>query len=627
MSFDSHETLPKFLSSLSQIALEHTQATGLPAHFEFAVQGGAVESVAFFESDGTPVHVDEAEPPVAPAPEVQFVLAEAQATQELTEDGSYVVRSSEGGSVTAFFVAAPAPADDVEADSGDLSAVATAPNNGLALLAALKKHGNTGGYSATEIDAAAKTLGVTFSPEIRFYRSNVKDGKVAEGPHGDVQASALDAEFGASSGNDPLPTPRPTDLVQPLHSHKLWIEIAHDSAAHYAADLAPGAAGAIGQIIGRDNESTQPPQLVARSLADFVSGEWVDDETAASSWVPAAPAVEAEPVVWSLSAEDFEGQPRFIELPVEEAPVAEEVVEDDVAVAPVAEEVEEVVAEEATAVEEPAVAEAPATEVPAEPAVAPVAEETTDEPSTENDDDFVDPVTSLMTGSDISFSDVIAADELPAPVSPVIEEEEEILVAQTSDSPTPIVPVEEVETPAEMPMHPVADPAPAPVAPVEEKPQPEPQTSAADEKKPAEAKPKVSRKAKKRAQRVSFEVSSSDFSAEPAAMNDDFITLAPVIDSNDIKGLNEEEISKQSSPFTSDVEDRDALPDSIFAVNRVHHRPAPKKPSERSSQDIAQDFAAVAFGNPYDDEDDYDDFDDRRDKPGGLRGAFKRFFG
>lgn len=644
MSFERHETLPKFLSSLSQIALEHTQATGLPAHFEFSVVSGEAGAVAFYEPDGSAVHTTEAEPPVAPSPEVDFVLTEARATKEAMDDGAYAVQSSVDGTVTATFIPGAIASDEPAANPGDLSAVAKAPTHALTLLAALKKHGHTSGYGAIEIDKAAEKLGVTFSPEVRFYRANAKNGKVADGPHGDVVDSALDADFGASVGNDPLPVPRPSDVVQPLRSNKLWIEIAHDDAAHYAADLAPGASGAIGQIIGRENESTNPPQLVARSLIDFVNGEWVDEETAAASWTPSV-AVTAEPSTWSLSADDFEGMPRFIQLAEEEPEVAP------------AEEpaVEEVATEEPVAVETPAVeetseqdvvAEVPEAETPEVEAPeadtaeleAPQAEATEPEAVEEDtaDEDY-DPITSMMTGSDISFGEVIAADDLgpiaeapvveePAdePAQPVIEEKpEEVLVSQTSVEPAPIVPIEEVEEPAQMPVHPIAEPEPAPVEPKTEAPQAaEPQAEQS-----AEAKPKVPRKAKKRAQRVSFEVSSSDFSAEPSAMTDDFIALAPVIDTNDIKGFKEDGVENQSSPISPDGGDLADLPDSIFEVNKINRqgRSGPKKPSERSSQDIAQDFAAVAFGNPYEEDDEEDYYDNRRE--GGLRKAFRRFFG
>lgn len=513
MSFEQHETLPQALFPLAQAAVHHAQTTGQAIQLTLTTHNGTAHTLTLLDEDGAPLT------PELLSTTIQEAVTEAEKNQVFTEDGTLTIASTpEAAFIT--FTPAPIRGEEPEPNPGDLSSLPTAPNNGLALLAALKKHGNTGGYSANDIDAAEQELGATFSPEIRFYRSNIKDGKVADGPHGDVLASPLTATFAAGAGNSPLPVARPSDIVQPLREHKLWIEIAHDALNSYAADLAPGAAGAIGQIIGRPTSSDAPPRLVARSLAQFVDGDWVDAETAQASWT--APQIKVfKPYSWQVSAGQL-------------APAAPE-------------------------------APAPTQKTPA------------------------------------------PAKKAPEPVAPVQEE---------TPKPAPTekpAQAQEAEEPAQKPK---AEPAPE------------------QRQEKAQTKPRAARPAQKRAQRVSFEVNAADFSAAPSAMNDDFIDLAPIIDSKDIAGIDATEIIKHASPIHPELKEEfsNNLPasGSIFAVNKI---PKKAKPTHtdlngKSSEDIAHNFAASAFGDPEEEETTtFEDHDPGTRDKGGIRKAFKRFFG
>ncbi|WP_346846204.1 hypothetical protein [uncultured Rothia sp.] len=164
-------------------------------------------------------------------------------------------------------------------DPGDLDAVPHAKNNGLALRQALLARGHTRGYSVQEIDHSVEMRDGKTLPELRFYRTMVRAGKIAEGPHGDIFSSPIAADFGAQRfAHAPLQlaVPTPEDVVQPKLTHKYWVEIAHDASTLYAIDLAPGASGEIGQIIARSSKTAQAPYLQAHSLAQFVTGDWTE---------------------------------------------------------------------------------------------------------------------------------------------------------------------------------------------------------------------------------------------------------------------------------------------------------------------------------------------------------------
>ncbi|WP_188360173.1 SMI1/KNR4 family protein [Rothia aerolata] len=172
-----------------------------------------------------------------------------------------------------------------------------ADNNGMALRTALIERGHRQGYTHEEVQAAEE-LRETL-PEVRFLRTLVREGAIAEGPYGEILASGLSATFGAEFATGALPEdgqlpeePEPSAVKTQL-SNPGWVEIAHDSENLYAVDLDPEEGGAVGQIIDRPAHVAAAPFLVAESLSDFVAGVWTenfkDDAARLSTVVAGAP--------------------------------------------------------------------------------------------------------------------------------------------------------------------------------------------------------------------------------------------------------------------------------------------------------------------------------------------------
>lgn len=304
MSFEPTETLPPHLLSIARVLQEHAAEEGLPLSVHFAVRHGSASRLAFADGQGAVLEFEDPSYPMDTAEIIKYLVGEAEVEGKLGEDCLVRLDSATDESVTVTIETGDTADAKEYANPGDLDSVPHAPNDGLKLRTALVSHGHTTGYSQTEIDTASRKF-TDYLPELRFYRATVREGKIANGPHGDVLASPLDSTFGEVQGQEPQPIPRPSDIVQPLRFNPLWLAIAHDSQMLYAADLAPGASGKIGQIIGRTHESTLPPQLVAHSLAEFVAGEWVSAEEAALSWV-APGTIQQATRMWQLAPDSLE---------------------------------------------------------------------------------------------------------------------------------------------------------------------------------------------------------------------------------------------------------------------------------------------------------------------------------
>lgn len=213
---------------------------------------------------------------------------------------------------------------------GDLSAVPCAHNDGLRLRQVLIDLGHGKGHRIRDIDDAETKRGGKTLPEVRFFHATVREGKVGEGPCGDIVASSLEADFGAELfGSTPvqLAPATPQDVVQPQLLNKNWVELAHDRENLYAVDLAPGAAGEVGQVIGRSIFAAEVPYLVAHSLSQFVTGDWVPAAYEAIASV--TPAQETKPqetprwgIVTSVLEPNVEAVPALEDQQQHAAPAA-----------------------------------------------------------------------------------------------------------------------------------------------------------------------------------------------------------------------------------------------------------------------------------------------------------------
>lgn len=275
MSFDSSQSL--HLPALSALLEDYSQRTGEAAEAQVRIGSGELLDLALTRKEGGLI----AEPVLVQ----EFMLA----VDRLAKDGT-LPANCELRLETLQTDAAPhdAAQDNDVQGPGNLSAVPYAQNDGFLLRKTLLDLGHRHGWRMRDVEDASIKFGYEPLPEIRFYRSVVKEGKVGEGPCGDILASDIEADFGHryfAKADIELPAPTPSDVVQPMLTNNKWVELAHDPENLYAADLAPGAAGEIGQIIARPSAEPQVPHLVARSLAQFVTGDWVPQayETESSS--------------------------------------------------------------------------------------------------------------------------------------------------------------------------------------------------------------------------------------------------------------------------------------------------------------------------------------------------------
>ncbi|MDO4252952.1 MAG: hypothetical protein Q4C74_06925 [Rothia sp. (in: high G+C Gram-positive bacteria)] len=284
------------LPTLTELLENYSQTTGAAITVFAHVAGGELTDLSLSDEQGKPIT------PAAFMSNLVIEFDRLLAARALPAECDVRLQTSQQETHPA---GSNTPAESGPGDPGDLSGAARVNNDGMALRSALLKLGHRTGYSSKEIDEASRRQGASL-PEIRFYRSVVRQGKVAQGPYGDVVSSDLQADFAASAleGKEAqLPPASPQDLVQPLLSHTGWIELAHDSTCLYAADLAPGASGKIGQIIGRTIGQAQPPFLVAHSLAQFVTGDWVEDSRQKPGWQASS---QASQLPWQAVASILE---------------------------------------------------------------------------------------------------------------------------------------------------------------------------------------------------------------------------------------------------------------------------------------------------------------------------------
>lgn len=325
MSLES--SLTPNLQTLTDILEAYSRASGNPAKAHALITSGELADLALTHSDGAYI--------TDPALVQDFMVAvnELIAAKALPTDCDIrletmeVQPASEESAPEATVPEHTEPFIQEPGNPGDLSAVPHAHNDGMTLRKALLSHGHSTGYRVRDIDDAVTRLDGKTLPEIRFFRSTVREGKVAEGPHGDILSSDIAADFGRELFADAavrLPAPTPNDVVQPKLAHKYWVELAHDTQTLYAADLAPGASGAIGQIIARSAMTAEPPYIVARSLSQFVTGDWIQgatervaqnqsaEEESGPRWESVSsvlePSAEAAPVLENASAPEVFNQ-------------------------------------------------------------------------------------------------------------------------------------------------------------------------------------------------------------------------------------------------------------------------------------------------------------------------------
>lgn len=263
MSFEEHSELPPHLLALAQLTHWHARSAQQPLEVRFQVEGKQLENLSYGITGQAQLQ--------APLP---FQAAATQAVKQLVEAGSfdahYDVRINSSPEGQLVIKQRPLSASGPEEAPAPQPAVS---HSGLQLRAALLKYQHTGGYNAQEIAAQEAALGVSFTPDFKFYRSLVKEGLVAHYLGQEVYASPAEADFGASQIPVDSPLPAGGDAaVQGLLTHRLWVEFAHSDQQLFALDFAPAAQGQVGQVLARQKGQASLPVKVADSLADFIIG-------------------------------------------------------------------------------------------------------------------------------------------------------------------------------------------------------------------------------------------------------------------------------------------------------------------------------------------------------------------
>ena len=272
------------LPTLAVILEDHSASTAQTITVTAEIVRGSLTRMELSDENGEPMHHQ----PLSS--QLRDELTRLVDAGEISENCQLRLQTVPEPSTSPASQESPESAATPVGDPGDLDAVVHVNNDGLAMRAALIELGHRHGYTDAELREVAARAGESL-PEIRFFRSLVREGRVVQGDHEKVVASPLQADFGAARFQQAelnLPAPSPTDVVQPLLTHEGWVELAHDDLTLYAVDAAPGPSGEIGQVIGRSATEPQVPYLVARSLGQFITGDWVSPTPAVASsqkWV------------------------------------------------------------------------------------------------------------------------------------------------------------------------------------------------------------------------------------------------------------------------------------------------------------------------------------------------------
>lgn len=295
MSFDSHSELQPHLLALAQMNQWHTDKHQMPLELRYTVQEGTVTAVqtAITGDSNTP----------APADYSQMVtVAVFDLAQSQNFSGSFAVRiNTNPGGRDAIIKQTPLVNDSPQPQAAPQPSH-NIYDEGLQLRSALLSRGHCSGYSPDEITAEEKERGFDLPPEVKFYRTLVREGLITQVNGQDVMASSPQADFGAAA-LDSLPWKAPATnngAVQAVLNHRLWIEIAHSDSHLYALDLAPGPSGTSGQIIARPVGEASVPVQVASSLAHFVAGELLQDPASGRPTQETAPqeSPQEKTVAW-----------------------------------------------------------------------------------------------------------------------------------------------------------------------------------------------------------------------------------------------------------------------------------------------------------------------------------------
>lgn len=310
-------SMPSYLETLASLAQWQSQSTDMPVEFTFSVKNGELHGPTFYvshfahEISGTELPrglssfaslltrtVEEqiAEGQFPASYTAQFRAASNEPVEITEVDSSDLAVDADGVVDIAFseeamgedflsgetFDESAGQGESADSAGGTyptqtISADTPVRSDALTLRKLLLDAGHGSGFSIAELDAAQQRRGVTFPPEVRFYFSLVREGTVVNA-HG-VKASAAtpDSQLGNAQSAD---------------AQTLFVVARSDAGEQFALNTAAEKENPAGAIYVA---SSSERRVVARSLTEFVAGEFVGDTVAQS---PATPAASSRTVVF-----------------------------------------------------------------------------------------------------------------------------------------------------------------------------------------------------------------------------------------------------------------------------------------------------------------------------------------
>ncbi|MFJ3031993.1 hypothetical protein ACIP5Z_07500 [Rothia terrae] len=310
-------SMPSYLEALASLAQWQSQSSDMPVEFTFSVKNGELHGPTFYvshfahEISGTELprglssfaslltrtleeQIDEGQFPASYT--AQFRAASNEPVEIIEVDSSDLAVDADGVVDIAFseeamgedflsgetFDESAGQSEPAEVAGGTyptqtISSDAPVRSDALTLRKLLLDAGHGSGFSIAELDAAQQRRGASFPPEVRFYFSLVREGTIVDA-HG-VKASAASPDTQLSGAS-------------PEDAQNMFVVARSDAGEQFALNTAAEKENPAGAIYVA---SPGAHRVIARSLTEFVAGDFVG-ETAPQN--TAAPATSSKTVVF-----------------------------------------------------------------------------------------------------------------------------------------------------------------------------------------------------------------------------------------------------------------------------------------------------------------------------------------
>lgn len=303
-------SMPSYLESLASLAQWQVQSTDMPVEFTFSVKNGELHGPTFYvarfahEISGTELPrglssfsslltrtlEDQIEEGQFPASYTAQVRAASSEPLEITEVDSSDVTVDADGKVNIVFSEEAMGEDFVSNESFEesnlspasseetlnatyptqvISADTPVRSDALTLRKLLLGGGHTSGFTIAELDTAQQRRGAVFPPEVRFYFSLVREGAVVDAHGVKAFASSPDSQLSNAT---------------PAETESMFVVARSEKGEQFALNTSAQNAHPAGAIYVANSGQRR---IIARSLTEFVAGEFVG-ETAPQSTTSSA---------------------------------------------------------------------------------------------------------------------------------------------------------------------------------------------------------------------------------------------------------------------------------------------------------------------------------------------------